>query len=261
MAAPDDPLFDSLVVGSGPEKLLAIHGWMAGSSLFSPLHEHLDADLWSAGFMDCRGYGARKAVPGALSVEEIAADALRLADHLGWERFHALGHSMAGMAVQRLMVDAPNRLASAVLLSPVSAGGARVTPARRDLLLAAATDPSARLELIDTNTGALRDREWLLRLRDQSLADTDPEAMVRYLASWAGAGFANEVRGSACPTTVIIGDLDPGTPEDEVRHTFDDLLARVDYEVMGGVGHYAMQEDARALVVALERHLTRIHTV
>ncbi len=261
MAALADPLFDSLVVGSGSEKLIAIHGWMAGSSLFAPLHEHLDAASWSVGFMDCRGYGARKAVPGALSAEEIAADALRLADHLGWDTFHVLGHSMAGMAAQRLMVDAEGRLRSALLLSPVAAGGARIDDARRELLISATVDPEVRLRLIDANTGSVRERAWLEHLRDLSVADTVQGAMLAYLASWTGAGFAEELRGSRCRATVVIGELDPGTPLEAVRKTFGGLLVNVRYEVLEGVGHYAMREDPRALSQVLDRHLRQSQDV
>ncbi len=257
-SSPRDPLLTTPILGTGPEKLIAIHGWMGASDLFAPLHEHIDGRRWSVCFMDCRGYGARRSVPGEMSIEEIASDALGLADHLGWGRFHLLGHSMAAMAAQRLMIDAPDRLASVVLLAPVPAGGARIDAARRERLLAATTDPAVRLELIDANSGSVREREWLERLRDLSLAGTAPEAMTRYLDSWTGPGFAAELRGNARPATVIIGSLDPGTPEGRAREVYGDLLASVRFEVLDGLGHYAMREDPRALAAALGRHLDRL---
>jgi len=37
--------------------------------------------------------------------------------------------------------------------------------------------------LIDVNTGRIRERAWLERLRDLSVAGTDPRALEGYLAS------------------------------------------------------------------------------
>ncbi|MBX3143307.1 MAG: alpha/beta hydrolase [Trueperaceae bacterium] len=255
-SAAEDPLFHSPVIGSGPARLIGVHGWMAGSELFAPLQ--LDAAHWTACFMDCRGYGARRVVAGEMTIEEIASDVLMLADHLGWDTFHVLGHSMAGMAAQRLMVDAPERLLSAVLLSPVPAGGARVDDARRTLLVTALADPDVRLDLIDVNTGRRRERTWLEQLRDLSLDSTVPAAMAQYLAAWTGPGFADRLRGAACPTTVIGGRLDPGATEATLRETFGDLLADVEFVMLEEVGHYAMREEPGALAAALDHHLSRV---
>lgn len=231
---------------------------MAASDLFEPLIEHLDLDELSVCFPDCRGYRKRRAVHGAMSIEEIASDVLALADRLGWSRFHVLGHSMAGMAAQRLMVDAPDRLQSAVLLAPVPATGMRVDDVRRRLLLAAITDPNARLALIDGNTGGRREREWLAHVRDLSLAGTEPGAMERYLTSWSGPGFAHELEGNDTPASVVIGRLDPGTREAEVRVTYRRLLANVRFDVLDGVGHYAMQEEPAMLARAMTRHFEHV---
>lgn len=37
-----DPLFSTLVVGDGPEKLIAVHGWMGDHRLFDPLRDLID---------------------------------------------------------------------------------------------------------------------------------------------------------------------------------------------------------------------------
>ena len=44
--------------------------------------------------MDLRGYGGRKEVAGEFTMDEAAADAIALADELGWDRFSVVGHSM-----------------------------------------------------------------------------------------------------------------------------------------------------------------------
>lgn len=253
-----DPLMNSVTIGEGSMKIIAVHGWMGDHRLFAPLHPLIGDRDWQVAFPDCRGYGDRRQVTGAMTVEEIAADVLALADHLGWERFHMLGHSMAGMAAQRLMLDARDRMQSAMLLASVPASGARIDDARREMLLAALADPEARLRLVDANTGKMRDNAWLAKLRDLSLAGTRPDAMAAYMSSWTGAGFADALRGNDCPTTLIIGELDPGTPEAGVRQIYSDLLVNVRIDALPGTGHYAMQEAPDHLIAAMERHLTAL---
>lgn len=252
-----DPLFSSKTVGYGPQKIIAIHGWMGDHHLFDPLHPLIDEEKWTVCFPDCRGYGERRSVEGDMTVEEIAADTFALADHLGWTQFHVLGHSMAGMAAQRLMVDAPDRLLSAMLLAPVPATGARIDDARRELLLKALSDPATRLQLIDVNTGKVRDQSWLEELRDLSLSGTNPEAMARYMSSWTGQGFADVLQGNTCPATVIIGRLDPGSPEERVREVYGELLGNAQVDVLEGTGHYAMQEAPGLLLETIKGHLER----
>lgn len=250
-----DPLFSPRLVGEGPEKVIAVHGWMGDHFLFDPLADLIDGDRLSVAFPDCRGYGARIDVTGSMTVEEIAADVRALARHLGWNRYHVLGHSMAAMAAQRLLLDAPE-VASAILLAPVPASGARIDDARRALLTAALTDPVQRLALIDANTGGVRPQDWLRTVRDLSIAGTRPDAMLAYMASWTGQGFASALAGRVlAPVSVLIGALDPGTPDSRVREIYAHLLPQARIDVLAGTGHYAMQENPALLLEAIERHL------
>lgn len=73
--------------------------------------------------MDCRGYGEAVETPGAYTMEEVAADALAVADDLGWDTFSVIGHSMGGKAAQQMLLDAPSRIRSIVGISPVPASG------------------------------------------------------------------------------------------------------------------------------------------
>ncbi|MFF7163130.1 alpha/beta fold hydrolase [Streptomyces sp. NPDC008086] len=57
--------------------------------------------------MDCRGYGEAMDTPGTYTMEEVAADALAVADDLGWNTFSVIGHSMGGKAAQLMLLDAP----------------------------------------------------------------------------------------------------------------------------------------------------------
>ena len=230
------------VFGRGPMRLIAVHGWMADHRLFHPLLDHLNASRVTCALIDCRGYGTRRDEPPPYTIKAISEDVLAAAEHLGWDRFHVLGHSMGGMAAQRLVVDAPARLLSAILVAPVPASGASVDRPRRELLLRAVTDASARRALIRANTPAARTDRWVEALLNLSLESTTA-ALEPYIAAWSDTDFATELKGSDVPVLAICGELDPAVPPDLVRRTIQVWCANASLHVIPGAGHYLMCEE------------------
>ena len=112
--------------GTGSEHVLVLHDWNGDHTNYDPMLEYLDRATFTYAFADLRGYGKSQHLLGEYTVQEISRDCLRLADTLGWQRFHVLGHSMTGMAVQRIAADAPARIKSAIAVCPMSAA-ARLT--------------------------------------------------------------------------------------------------------------------------------------
>jgi 3-oxoadipate enol-lactonase len=73
---------------------------------------------------DHRGLGrSRAAGERPATMEDFAADALELADQVGWDAFAVVGISFGGMVAQELALRAPGRVAKLVL-AITSAGGA-----------------------------------------------------------------------------------------------------------------------------------------
>ena len=64
---------------------------------------------------DIRGHGASDVTPGDYRIEQLAADALALADALGIDRFAFCGLSLGGMIGQAIALRAPHRLTGLVL--------------------------------------------------------------------------------------------------------------------------------------------------
>src|SRR5919202_5987891 len=110
--------------GHGPVRVIALHGWLGDGSVFAPMLPAVDPERFTVAFLDYRGYGASKAIAGEYTLAEIAADAVALADALGWPCFHVLGHSMGGVAALRLALDAgADRVRRILAVTPVPASG------------------------------------------------------------------------------------------------------------------------------------------
>ncbi|GJP41346.1 hypothetical protein CLOM_g1006 [Closterium sp. NIES-68] len=73
------------------------------------------------------GHSSCPTDPNEYTTEAMAADALFLADHLGWTRFHLVGHSMGGMIACKVAAAASHRIISLGLIS-VTGGGFDLLP-------------------------------------------------------------------------------------------------------------------------------------
>ena len=116
--------------GAGsPRRLLLLHGFCGAKEDFTDWLEPLADAGWHAVSPDLRGHGASAHPPGgeSYSLGSLEEDVLRLGDHLGWDRFVLLGHSMGGMVAQQFALDHRQRLAGLILMG-TSAGPPAVDP-------------------------------------------------------------------------------------------------------------------------------------
>ncbi|MFJ3205656.1 alpha/beta fold hydrolase [Streptomyces sp. NPDC086989] len=141
------------VLGTGSTRALLLHHWFGDRSSFDPMREHLDGDAFSYAFLDCRGYGKAIDSDGAFTMDEVAEDALAVADNLGWESFTVIGHSMGGKAAQLMLLQAPSRISSIIGISAVPASGFPLEGETRELFAGAAENPGNRRAIIDYTTG------------------------------------------------------------------------------------------------------------
>src|SRR5262245_28005996 len=84
---------------------------------------------------DIRGHGASGVTDGDYRIEQLAADALALADALGIDRFAFCGLSLGGMIGQWLAANAPHRVTAAVLANTAPKADAARMQARREAVL------------------------------------------------------------------------------------------------------------------------------
>ncbi|GAU66288.1 hydrolase [Streptomyces sp. NBRC 110611] len=241
--------------GTGPHKVIAVHGWFADRSAYDPVVPDLDRDAFQYALVDLRGYGEAREAGGAYTTAEGAADVLALAGRLGWDRFSVVGHSMGGSVVQRVLAAAPHRVRRLVGISPVPASGLPLPPEQWELFSAAAHSPENRRAIIDFSTGGRRPAAWLDRMVRRSLERSDPKAFRAWLDSWATEGFADEVTGSAVPALAVTGKLDPALPAELARRTWMQWYAESRLVELPSAGHYAMDETPLELLRVVEDFL------
>lgn len=190
--------------GSGPPVLL-LHGfpqmramWRGIAPLLAPHFTVIAADL--------RGYGDSSKPAGVadMAFREMAADQVALMAHLGFDRFHMVGHDRGARTGHRMALDHPQAVASLTLMDIVPTHlilSDLKTPVARAyyhwLFLAQPApfpetmigmDPDYYFESCLTGWGAAE------------IEDFDPEAMLYYSQSWrwpdAIATMCNDYRAA-----------------------------------------------------------------
>ncbi|MCX7290171.1 alpha/beta hydrolase [Janthinobacterium sp.] len=245
-------------VGHGPHAVIVLHGWFGDAHAFAPMEAALDGGAFSYVFMDCRGYGGMRGVAGDYSLDEVARDALALADALDFATFSVVGHSMGGMALERLALLAPLRLRKLVAVAPVPSCGVALDGAARQLFLNASANVDARRAIIDRSTGGRLPAIWLDWKAQYSWKSSDQAAFAAYFLAWSRTDFSGEAMRAACalPLLALVGEHDPRFDADLMRRTYLAWYPQARLEVLANAGHYPMNETPLALAASIEAFLT-----
>ena len=199
-----------VTVGSGDHHVLAIHGWFGSAGSWGSFPEFIDESAYTYVFMNLRGYGDRKQVTGEFTVDEAAADALAVADDLGWDRFSVVGHSMGAKIGHRMLLDAPDRMRRLVGLNSVPVSGVPMDDDGWALFSGAATSPQNRAAIIDFTTGNKLTKTFINRVVQNSLDNSTVEAFAAYLQAWAKSDFSAQAKvDTDTPVKLIVGVNDP----------------------------------------------------
>jgi pimeloyl-ACP methyl ester carboxylesterase len=244
-----------LLVGHGARKVICLHGWFGSATGWGGWPELLDGDRFSYAFVDYRGYGQRKPVPGEHTMAELSGDVLELADALGWATFDVIGHSMGGKAAQRVLADAPDRVRRLVGISPVPAGEVPFDEQGWGLFSGAAQDDANRAAIVDLTTGNRLTRTWIDQVVAHSVEQSTREAFGDYLTAWSKTDFAAEVTGKQHPVKLIVGEHDPALGEGAMQQAILPMYPNGVLEVVPNAGHYAMFETPVALATSVEQFL------
>ena len=214
-------------VGSGPV-CLVLHG---GLGLDQSLYREFDrlGDRLRVVRYDHRGNGRSARPPLAtLTMPQLADDAVAMADHLGADRVHVIGHSYGGFVGQELAIRHPDRVRSLVLVCTGPGGhGAGEDPADlgapvpADLAAALASAPTsvaeaaaAMLPVLHYYVHRYPVAELARRMRAVVPA---PAAMARSMEVLAGWSAVDRLATISAPTLVVAGSYDVLLPPAQAR--------------------------------------------
>lgn len=231
-------------VGKGPA-LILVHGLGGTGNLWGGVVPTLSR-TFRVVIPDLQGSG-RTPREGEISTGALATDLLELADSLGIERAHWVGHSYGALVLQLLAVKHPSRVASLALIGPFQGGpsdatrtalSARAEKARGEGLadigsVTAQVGTSAQTKAYRPELAAFV-REMVMRqdahsyaLTCEAIANSTPE----------------DIASLRCSTLVITGDEDLTAPP-QVAKALANKIAGCHFHVLPRCGHWAPVESA-----------------
>jgi pimeloyl-ACP methyl ester carboxylesterase len=243
--------------GNGPLRVLVLHDWFCDHSGWDAALPYLTPDRFTYVFADLRGYGASREIEGACTLDEAAADAIALANKLGWTRFSLIGHSMSGLIVQRIPQLVPDRIARIVAITPVPPAGLSLDPPAVDYFrsIALAGDEE-RFSAVGPMWGARLSETWIgykLRRWRETAA---PEAVAKYVELWGCGDVSPGAREMKTPMLIVAGDQDaPPFQPGALQSSMLPYYPNAKMIALAESGHYPMQEQPPLLATVIERFL------
>ncbi len=244
------------VRSAGPddgEPVIFLHGFPQTSAAWSPYLARFSALGFRALAPDQRGYAmtARPTCVRQYAIDDLVADVLGIADVLGVERFHLVGHDWGGVIGWALAAACPDRLWSMTSVSTphpraLASSLWRSSQLARSWYVAFFQVPHLPERLLTAANGALLRRA----LRDSGLPDTNANAYLdTLLEPGAMRAAINYYRALSPRRTLAVGRItvptlyvwstnDLALGPVAARATGGEIDGPYRFEVLDGVGHW-----------------------
>jgi len=250
----------------GAPRLLALHGWLDNAASFVPIAP------WFEGFdlvaPDLPGHGASAHLPPAADYTLITAAraALAVADALGWDRFHVLGHSLGGATASVVAAATPQRVDRLLLIEALGslaepedrvaarlreafAGQAALvgkqlrvfgdiaTAVRARMTANSLSEPVARL-LVERGVAPVRSDES----QGGFIWRSDPRLTLTTAMRMSEAQMRSLIAAIESPTCMVWADPAQPYMPDALRRERATLLPRGEMHVLAGTHHLHMEQ-------------------
>ena len=155
--------------------VIALHGWLDNAASFSRLAPKLEGLRIVALDLAGHGHSAHRPLGTDYSLWGYASDALMVAQHLGWQQFSLLGHSMGAITSVMLAAAMPDKVRSLALvdgLLPYTSEADQAPAKLNEALL-------AKLALASKRKPVYRDIEQAIKARMKGIGAVSYEAAER----------------------------------------------------------------------------------
>jgi 3-oxoadipate enol-lactonase len=232
--------------GNGPA-LILVHGLGATGNLWGGMVPTL-ARQFRVVCPDLRGSGRTTRV-GDISTETLAGDLLELANGLGIEKAHWVGHSYGSVVLQHLAVEQPSRVLSLALIGPIQSASEAARPALAARAAKARAEGLAEIGSATAQVGTSAEtkahRPELAAFVRELVMRQDPESYAMTCEAVARSAPAS-IGKLRCPTLVITGDEDMTSPA-PVAKAIADQIGGAHFQVLPRCGHWTPLERTREL--------------
>lgn len=243
------------ILGQGEEKVLILHDYTSDGSSYDSIHPYLDTQKFTYLFADLRGYGKSKSLKGQYTLDEILKDLQELVDHLGWEHFHMVGHSMSAMFIQYYLMHHQDQVLSLTAITPAPACGWQIDEQTQAFIEHALYDKESMQQFLSGFTGGDRlGNLWAKNKVDKWHRVATREAAKGYMNTILTNDFSKEIDGIQTPIMVVVGEYDhPELGEEGMRNTYLKWYPNAKLEFVKNAGHYPMNETPIYLANLLTR--------
>lgn len=267
--------FDARAAGpESGELVVLLHGFPETSYEWRHQLRALGAAGYRAVAPNQRGYspGARPAEVDAYDVEELVNDVLEMADALGADRFHLVGHDWGAAVAWGVAAMEPSRLSSLTTVSiphPAAFAAAIADPSSCQYQASGYFDlvtlPGAENILLANDAEQLRG--LYTGLPDDAIDDYirvlgTPEALGAAL-NWYRANIEDRqfvgipTPATTVPTLFIWSDADSAICREPAEATADHVAGPYQFEVIEGVDHWVPENAPERVTELLIDHVRK----
>jgi 3-oxoadipate enol-lactonase len=209
---------------------------------------------------DTRGHGQTSATPGPYTLEQLADDAYGLLTALGITQTHWMGISMGGMIGQTMALKYPTLFTSLMLIDTTSRRpdnaqamwGARITMAKEHGM---ASLLESTLERWFTEPFRKTHPKAIQSISDGILS-TSVNGFCGCCSAIAQINTLDRLKEIQCPTIVMVGEHDHGTPPAMAKQIHENL-SNSEFVLIENAAHIANIEQPEVFNQAIQKFLQK----